>query len=63
MDENPYQSPRHTGFSPPRPETEAFKAWLKDRALLLFFGALPMVLYVVIGVPIVFLLHHLGFLP
>jgi hypothetical protein len=63
MEQNPYQSPRQTGYSPPRPEVEVFRAWLKDRALLLFFGALPMLLYLVIGVPIIFLLHYLGYLP
>jgi len=61
MEPNPYKSPAESGYRPPRPEDDQLRAWLKDRALLLFFGTLPMLLYLVVGVPVILILSELGY--
>jgi hypothetical protein len=63
MEVNPYAPPAETGYDPPRPEVAALRAWLKDRALLLFFGCMPLLLYLAIGVPVILLLYRFGYLP
>jgi hypothetical protein len=63
MDQNPYEAPKEAGYLPPRPELDAWRAWLKDRLLLMLWGwlvffALADALAIVIGI-----LWLLGWFP